>query len=202
MKNFIFDLDGTLFDSYEVIVESALEILRRHGFFYEKEWFRKTILSSSLGEFFDRVANDTVTAEELDTEYKALSAEYKHLIVEMPHALETLRRLKGRLFVYTHRGATTDSVLKALNMDGLFEEVVTSLYLFPRKPSPDGLNYLIEKYALSKEDTYYVGDRRIDMECADNAGVKGVLYLPETSLVSPCGKEFKILSDLKELLLI
>lgn len=202
--NYIFDLDGTLFDSYEVIVESALEVLAKHGLTYEREWFRKTILTSSLGSFFENVATSEQMLNDLNDEYRAISGRNKEHIHEMPNAHMLLEGLSkhNRLFVYTHRGVTTNAVLKQLDMEEFFEEVVTSEYPFPRKPSPDALNYLIGKYRLNREETFYVGDRKIDMECAKNAGLRGVLYLPEGGIDTSSGVETYLVSDLVQILSI
>lgn len=204
-KNFIFDLDGTLIDSYGVILSSVSELLQREGIVFEREVLKKTILRSSLGALFEELASGYgLSLSYLNAEYRRVSAERQTEICQMPNALETLRGLygKNRLFVYTHRGVTTRPVLKRLGMDGFFEEVVTSENGFPRKPSPDALDYLIGKHALDREKTYYVGDRTLDAECASGASVKSVLYLPKDSVVLPSGKENYVVSDLKELLFL
>lgn len=66
-------------------------------------------------------------------------------------------------------------MLKNNGLIDYFDEIITSDNGFKRKPSPEALRYLIDKYSLKKESTYYIGDRSIDIECAKNAGVKSVL---------------------------
>ena len=87
-------------------------------------------------------------------------------------------------------------------MASFFREVVTSQSGFARKPAPDGILYLVEKYGLEPENTYYVGDRSMDMECAKNAGVSGILFLPERSTDVSGGGERYIVKDLLEILKI
>ena len=70
-------------------------------------------------------------------------------------------------------------VLEADGMTGYFTEIVTSLYGFPRKPSPEGLHYLIDKYALDRRQCCMVGDRLIDLACGKNAGVSRILFDPD-----------------------
>ncbi len=71
---------------------------------------------------------------------------------------------------------------------------------FPRKPEPDAIDYLVGKYGLERKNTFYVGDRSLDMECAANAGIGGILYRPEGSYTDPVGTEQFIVTDLMEIL--
>ena len=81
----------------------------------------------------------------------------------------------------------------------IFEEIITGADGFERKPSPEALQYLMAKHNLSQADTVYVGDRTLDVECAQNAGISSILYLPKGSVVEPTGKENCIVADLLEI---
>ena len=37
----------------------------------------------------------------------------------------------------------------------------------------------VSKYSYNKSSTYYVGDRTLDVDCANNAGIKSVFFNPE-----------------------
>ena len=122
-------------------------------------------------------------------------------IVPIPGAKEILTYLSrrgARCFVFTHRGATSGFILKNTGLYGFFEEIVTGKDGFPRKPDPSAVNYLVEKYGLDRENTYYVGDRAIDVECAKRAGIKSILYLPEYSAASATGDETFTVGALSE----
>ena len=43
----------------------------------------------------------------------------------------------------------------------LFTEILTSQSGFARKPDPEAAMYLMEKYGLEPEKTYYIGDRSL-----------------------------------------
>ena len=68
-----------------------------------------------------------------------------------------------------------------------------------RKPSGDGIKYLINKHKLDINDCYYIGDRILDMKSSKDANVKGILYIPESSLTKSDGSEYLIINDLLEL---
>ena len=46
-----------------------------------------------------------------------------------------------------------------------------------RKPSPEATNYLLDKYRLNPDNTYYIGDRTLDVEFAQNSGIQSLNFL-------------------------
>lgn len=201
---FIWDLDGTLLDSYDVIVDS-LSILYKERFDIDlnKKELRAEVIKYSVGHFLSRMEKETgVLFQDLKERYSAISGERKLQIKAMEHSIEILNYLKEQgihSYVFTHRGVTTEPVLRNINMYDYFDEIVTSVQPFKRKPSPEAINYLVDKYHLDKEHTYYVGDRSMDMECAKSAGIKGIMYLPKDGYGLKTGKEDYIIENLLEI---
>lgn len=200
----IWDLDGTLIDSYQVITASLVRVTEALGHPVPFEEVLREIKQGSMEVFVshwtERFAGDREA-------FYALYREYTHglddTIPLIPGAAETLRGLRdagARHFVYTHRGDSSFSILDRTGILPLFDEVVTSLAGFPRKPAPDGVLYLLDKYKTDPERTFYVGDRELDVGCAVSAGVRAVLYREEGSFVLPTGAELKVVSRLTDLL--
>ena len=102
-------------------------------------------------------------------------------------------------YVFTHRGKTTEPVLAHLKMGTFFKYVITSQSGFPRKPDPAAIDYLVERFQLDKGNTFYIGDRSLDMQCAKNAGVSGILFLPPDALGEASGIESFVVHDLMEI---
>lgn len=181
-KTFIWDLDGTLLDSYGVIVSSLHQTLEELGVPMDESEIRRLATEGSVSDVVRRAAAETGRAfQEIKGRYSAISGGRYREITAMPHAREALEEtaaLGAAHFVYTHRGTTTVPVLENLGLDRFFREVVSSLNGFPRKPAPDALLYLLEKYRLETDRVYYVGDRTLDVGCAKSAGVRSVLYSP------------------------
>ena len=205
-KAYIWDLDGTLLDSYDVIVESLYQTLKEVGAELTREQIHRYAISFSSNALIEKVAKERgLEPQQLLLRYSQFSREKYPLIRLMPNALEVLDALCSQgatHYVYTHRGKTTLPVLLHLGMDKYFAEILTSQSGFARKPAPDAIDNLIQKYGLSKKHTYYVGDRTLDMESAKNAGIPGILYLPKGSPGAPSGVETYIISDLMEILQI
>lgn len=199
----IWDLDGTLLDSYGIIVDSLYQIYLEKGIVLDKKEIMYDVINESVSFFIKKMEQQYgIPFDNLKDRYSIISGAEKLNIKAMAHAKEILEYLKNKgipSYVFTHRGKTTVTVLNNIGIASYFEDMVTSLDNFARKPSPDGLNHLIEKHHLDKENTYYIGDRPMDIKCANNAHVKSIMYIPTQSVAKPTSKETFIVKDLLEI---
>lgn len=62
---------------------------------------------------------------------------------------------------------------------GYFSDFITSQQGFERKPSPDAINYLINKYDMIHSETIMIGDRDLDLLAAKNAGISACYFTDE-----------------------
>ncbi len=201
MASFIWDMDGTLVDSYPAIVPAVQEVCAAHGYDFTEAYIHEAVIRTSVGAFIHSIA-DEEEAEVMIRHFDQLNDQRIGAIVAMPHAKETLAALTeaGNLcFVYTHRGASCHAILENTGLLPYFTEVVTALDGFARKPEPDAILYLMDKYGLAKDSCFYVGDRSIDIEAAYNAGIGGILYLLPGTPGAAGGKETLIVKDLLEI---
>ena len=203
VKAYIWDLDGTLLDSYGVIVSGILETWRSYGLRAEREEVNEQVIRHSVTFYLKTVADSSgLPFDEMKDRFDRIVDQRKGEIGAIPHAkeaLEALRHKGARHFVYTHRGETTAAILRQIGLYDCFDEIVTAENGFPRKPEPDAVLYLMQKYDLDPHAVYYVGDRTLDMDCAQNAGIQGILYLPAGSYCIPNGSETRIVHDLLEI---
>ena len=203
MTSYIWDLDGTLLDSYEVIVEAALRTADEAGVRDSEEHVLKAVKQGSVSAYLQEVSlRSGIPSGNLFQRYRFFSHAADDRITLTDGAKETLERLRrsgAAHYVYTHRGQSSGPILQRLGILDCFREIVTSAYGFSPKPSGEGVRYLLEKYGLNPENTWYVGDRSLDVFCAKDAGIKALLYLPADSCVAATGKEDRILRDLREI---
>ena len=178
---FIWDLDGTLLDSYEAILAGIEETYRQFSIPYNKKEVRTFILKYSVQDLLEQVAKDRGLDVGLLNQVRAQSlAEKNAQVVLMPGALEVLSwadKQGIQQFVYTHKGDNALTILRDLGLDAYFTEILTSQSGFARKPSPEAATYLIDKYHLDPEQTYYIGDRTLDIDFALNSGIKSLNFL-------------------------
>lgn len=199
----IWDLDGTLFDSYPVIVESIYDTFREAGIQLTREQIKEhAIRYSSNALFYEMAEQYGIAAEALFARYRQISRGRYLDIKPMNNALETLQALQAQdvaQFVFTHRGTTTIPVLDVLQMTPFFQQILTSQSGFARKPDPEAILYLLQTHKLNPKTTFYVGDRNLDMVCAKNAGISAVLYRKLGAIDVADGTEDYIVTDLMQI---
>ncbi|HFU4463440.1 TPA: HAD-IA family hydrolase [Streptococcus suis] len=178
IPTFIWDLDGTLLDSYEAILAGIQETYEQFDLPFDREEVRNFILRYSVKELLVRDADKYgLDSDELNRVRATSLKEKNTQIPLMTGAAEILdwTAEKGiQNFVYTHKSDNAFQVLEELGIAHHFTEILTSDSGFARKPSPEALLFLIEKYGLDKENTYYIGDRLLDVETAVNAGIHSI----------------------------
>ena len=178
---FIWDLDGTLLDSYEAILSGIEETYAQFSIPYDKEQVREFILKYSVQDLLARVAEDRNLDVEVLNQVRAQSlAEKNAQVVLMPGARDVLAWAEEagiQQFVYTHKGDNALTILRDLGLESYFMEILTSQSGFARKPSPEVATYLIDKYQLNHDNTYYIGDRTLDVEFAQNSGIQSINFL-------------------------
>lgn len=181
---FIWDLDGTLLDSYEAILSGIEETFAQFSIPYDKEKVREFIFKYSVQDLLVRVAEDRNLDVEVLNQVRAQSlAEKNAQVVLMPGAREVLAWADEsgiQQFIYTHKGNNDFTILKDLGVESYFTEILTSQSGFVRKPSPEAATYLLDKYQLNSDNTYYIGDRTLDVEFAQNSGIQSINFLEST----------------------
>lgn len=178
---FIWDLDGTLLDSYEAILSGIEETYAQFSIPYDKEKVREFILKYSVQDLLVQVAEERKLDVEVLNQVRAQSlAEKNAQVVLMSGAREVLSwadQVEIQQFVYTHKGNNAFAILRDLGLESYFTEILTSQSGFARKPSPEAANYLLDKYRLNPDNTYYIGDRTLDVEFAQNSGIQSINFL-------------------------
>lgn len=199
-RAFIWDLDGTLLDSYEAILAGLEETFSQFKIPYDKEKVRSYILKYSVQDLLQEVAEEkNLDLTELNQSRAQSLAEKNAQVVLMPGAREVLAwayKAGIQQFVYTHKGENAFAILGDLDLLQYFTEILTNQSGFARKPNPEAAVYLLEKYDLDPEETYYIGDRTLDIEFAQNSGIQSINFL-ESSAV--CNRQISQLEDISSL---
>ena len=199
-RAFIWDFVGTLLDSYEAILAGLEETFSQFKIPYNKERVRSYILKYSVQDLLQEVAEERgLDLAELNQVRAQSLAEKNAQVVLMPGAREVLAwtyKAGIQQFVYTHKGENAFAILGDLDLLQYFTEILTNQSGFARKPNPEAAVYLLEKYDLDPEETYYIGDRTLDIEFAQNSGIQSINFL-ESSAV--CNRRISQLEDISSL---
>lgn len=198
--NYIWDFDGTLFDTYGVMSASLFQLVEQYRlpltFEQMYQWIKKKSVRE-LADYFLPVDERTIF---LDT-YHQIEAEQQVKPKPFPQAREVIIQIANQgkqQFILTHRDKKTLNFLQTLDLLQYFEEVITSDHQFKRKPDPEAILYLIDKYQLSPERTVMVGDRPLDIDSGHRAKINAILYDIDFFL-DETGADF-VVHDLKSIL--
>lgn len=195
-KDFIWDVDGTLLDTYPSIRKIYERILfdEMHLTNIDLDKVFEQILDECSSKAIAKMHEDYgLDVEAFKKRYKELEEdpEYIKCVLPMESSIEACKKIKkagGRCFIITNRHESIMDMLDNLNITDLFTEVVYIGYkgMDKIKPDPTGTLYLIDKYNLDKETTLFVGDRELDYYTAENAGLYTCIYKPrKTNTVIP-----------------
>lgn len=179
VKHFIWDFDGTLFDTYPIIIENLRLALQEFGFDCEPAAAMSHLTENVLATrdyYADKFGIDRETLYEayLRHREKAVPLYRGKPMADVQAVLEKIRATGRQSYIFTHRkGEETEIYLKKYGLDGYFTEIVgADAPCFAWKPAPDALRYLVDKYQMAGAETVMIGDRECDLGSGRNAGIQ------------------------------
>ncbi|EOT28902.1 HAD-IA family hydrolase [Enterococcus saccharolyticus] len=176
-EEYIWDFDGTLYDSYPVILDGFMATLNDYGIQADRREIYQILKEKSSASVAEKYQLDF---DEFTKVYKKHEANDPRIPVSYPGTKEILEAIvaKGKKnYILTHRlVASTQELLEREGMLHLVEEIVGPENNFPRKPNPAALNYLVDKYQMNPNKTVMIGDRTMDVDAGKNAGVQSIFY--------------------------
>ncbi|WP_407379794.1 HAD family hydrolase [Methanobrevibacter sp.] len=182
-KLYIFDFDGTLFDTVHDVVICLNEALSVNNFptLSDSEYVER--LGGNINEIVSLVLKDQNTPENIELIKKTYTPLYDDSPKDKSVPFDGIRQLleklqdSGALIAINSNRTTqsikhfTDKFLK--DIDFILIEGHNENY--PSKPSPIGVNRIIDKADVSLDEAIYIGDSITDIKTAQNAGVDCVI---------------------------
>ena len=205
-KVLVFDCDGTVLDTYELIEHIVLETFKEVNPTYP-------ITLDEAHSFFGPYINDTFTKYAKDEEElnlyidtygkyaEKLTAKY---IKAYPGIKEALASLKGQGYIICiASNKISKEVYRGLKICGLekyIDEVIGAELMKEAKPSPDCINQLKKKFKVKK--VMIIGDTETDILTGKNASAFtcGVTWCVSTKEDFVKWNADEIVSDPKELI--
>ncbi len=176
VKGVIFDLDGTLIDSYQAIYLSfkyAYENLGLSPLSYDVV---KQVVGRGLNHTFLELLGEERASRALflfRQKYQEVFRSNTHLLPDAREVLETLHGRGIQLAVATNKlGSFSRAIFGHFGMEKLFAVIVGDGDVSQNKPHPEMLHYAMGEMGVGKEDTVFVGDSVIDIQTAKNAGLR------------------------------
>ena len=180
LRYVLFDLDGTLIDSTDLIVTSYEHTYRAHGRLMTVEQIKADLgmpLHDTLAQYFRGA--DLRAAMSTYLEFNL--ARHDETVRSVAGVAELVKRLRHgglRLGVVTSK--MRESARRGLtlcNLDGWFEVVIAKEDTARHKPDSEPVLYALAAMDADAEEASYVGDSPLDVEAADGAGVRSIAAL-------------------------
>lgn len=171
----LFDLDGTIVNTNELIISSFQHVLNKHM----KQQLTREQIIPHMGTTLEHQLQTFTGLEDIkqmELDYRAFNeVHHDELVREFPHVNEVIATLHERgikLGVVTTKIRPT--TLQALEMFGLLQymdTIVTVNDVEHPKPHPEPVLTALERLKADPERTLMVGDSSADIQSANAAGV-------------------------------
>ena len=177
-KAALFDLDGTLADTFGDIAASVNRFLSEDG--YPTRTTEEILSAISYGrrEFILRSLPDGTAPEEVDRCVIRYTEIYQDHFMDttapypgMPELIARLRAAGIKVAVVTNKAhPNAVRMVKTVYPDGLFDEI-RGLSDLPAKPDPSSALATAHVLGVDPADCAFIGDSELDMRTAVNAGM-------------------------------
>lgn len=175
----VFDVDGTILNTFEHIVQAFEVVLPHHGAPANRESIRKVIGKKLI---------DCYKALVPDGNHEAM-AKLHHETQQTPEmydlilAYDGLREAREELAeegiasaIQTNRSRLSiDLIFNHLQISGLFYPLITPEDVSEGKPDPEGINIIAARLGITTAQMVMVGDTHIDVETARKAHMAGII---------------------------
>jgi phosphoglycolate phosphatase len=176
----VFYLDGTLVDSSRDLADSANEMLAGYGAPLLADDAIASMVGCGAATLVERViaaAGVEAAVEEALPRFLAL---YDRRLTHhtrpydgIPGMLDEVRDRGIAMALLTNKPLEQSvKILKTFELSKYFQWVVGGDGPWPRKPSPDGMRFLMSQASADPGETLLVGDSTVDLQTSRNAGVR------------------------------
>jgi phosphoglycolate phosphatase-like HAD superfamily hydrolase len=208
IRHFIWDFDGTLFDTYPTIIADLRSALQEWGGDCDPVLTMQMMLvniPNARNYYADKYGIDR---QALSDAYHRWHDKSTAFLAAQPmdgarEVLEKIRATGGLSYIFTHRSSVeTRMYLQKYGLEEYFHDIIgPDTPGFAVKPAPDAVLHLMRKYDMRPNDTVMVGDRDCDLGSGRNAGIGSVhLVCAVAPEALECTWKLSSLRDMLELL--
>ena len=195
MDYFIFDMDGTIFDTEKFYYQTWLDIAKKEGFIFGLEDKVRLSGKQSDESIAYMVENFSMDEKEAIRIRKNLNELRDKKFNELDYSLKKPGLLNLLLYLRENNKniALSSSSIKSridflLDREGVrdyFDEIISSDDITKGKPDPQIFNLAMEKIGADKNKTYIIEDSLAGVKAAKKSGAKVVLIidLDESELI-------------------
>ncbi|EAH6880947.1 TPA: HAD family hydrolase [Campylobacter jejuni] len=183
-KTILFDLDGTLIDSTDAILNSFQGAFKALGLTSKNNEEIKNLIGYPLEQMFRMLYPDKVNlSKEFVLAYREIYAqiylEQTTLLPKAKEALELGSEIADLGIVTTKGGKFTPILLDYLRVKKFFKTLITLEDVTNPKPSSEPIILALKRLNKTQENAYMIGDTILDIQAAISANI--------TPLALTCG---------------
>ncbi|MBM3251922.1 MAG: HAD family hydrolase [Candidatus Omnitrophica bacterium] len=185
IKLIILDLDGTIVDAYDAIIDSFNYMMKK----LHLPSIKPSIIRRAVG-WGDRMLLSPFISEKILNKalriyrphHKISLLDKSHLLPGARNSLKYLKEKGYELAVASNRPSEFSKILiKHLKIDKFFDYVLCADQVKNGKPDPEIINKLMKIFSVSSKQTVYIGDMIVDIQAAKAAQVKSIAVLTGSS---------------------
>jgi len=208
-QNYIFDLDGTLINSCEEVLECFKKAYKQSGYPIDETRLSDNLIGPPLKEIILNISpelKDEITLSKIISNFRNIydnnNDDKSELYSDVLGKLNELKKEGKRLFLATLKPSKpTERIIRDFKLN-FFEDVYTIDKFQKLMTKREMITDIIEKNKLKKEDTVMIGDAPSDVISAKEAGITGVGALwgygtDKTNLIKNSDFSLKSIGDLK-----
>lgn len=200
----VFDMDGVLFDSSEMIYRAMEDVLGERDVMGVTREHMAAVTGKPITEMY-RLLAPGLDTDELEAAHLAHHDDNLHLLKGFDDTMPTLEYLAEqgyKLGVFTGFNHLTYDRLDQFEIRGHFDHVVETSQYKQHKPHPEGLLLCIDRLGVKPEKTIYIGDGVSDIYAGKSAGVLSSIGITtgfgSRDTLEPAGADY-IIDSLAEL---
>lgn len=172
-QGFIFDIDGTLTATGDLIISSFNHVTEKY--------MKRSYTLNEIIDFFGPT-EETIIRQLMEKDFDAAQIDYfsfysanhstmVNVYAGLEDVLKSIKEKGYPLGIYTGKGRRSTLItLKETGLSRYFDHVMTGDDVKTHKPSPEGILSFAEKYDLNTDEILFVGDSIHDIKAARNSG--------------------------------
>lgn len=181
IRNILWDFDGTLVDTYPAMTYALSSALREMGIsmaFNTIDSLVRRSLPDCVETIHKRYGAPIENIEAgFRAHYRLIPALRQPLFPGVAEVCRAVIAGGGANVIVTHRAVESSTqILEAHAVAHLFAGVISSQDGYPRKPDPAMIREALSGYHLDPAQTLMVGDRELDIQAGEAAGVGTCLF--------------------------
>lgn len=174
----IFDLDGTILDTLEDLTNAVNHTLTKYGRPTRTSAEIRSYLGNGVVKLIECAFENSVNSNTLShavTEYRAYYGEHADIKTKpydgIKEMLSSLRNKGIKTAVLSNKPDAPTKALCKRYFGDLFDCTAGEKEGIPRKPAPDGVYPILDRFGLTASEAVFIGDSEVDIATAKNSGM-------------------------------